>query len=75
MNESVIPYGDYCYSIEKVCKDNGHIYIKMCPYYHWVNDEHDIIRCDYLDFNGFDACLYDQCKICGINDDYDEENT
>jgi hypothetical protein len=27
------------------------------------------VACIYVGFYGFDFCLYDQCKICGINDE------
>ena len=28
--------------------------------------------CIYVGFIGFDSCLGDQCKICGVNIGYDE---
>jgi hypothetical protein len=30
------------------------------------------VACIYVGFYGFDFCLYDQCKICGVNDEIDE---
>lgn len=56
---------EYCYEFLSPIIENCHIRgynIKPCPWYKF-HDE-DIRECRYLGFKGFDACLYDQCKIC-----------
>lgn len=67
--ESVIPKGCYCYD------KNG-----VCPYwemienideeeYHPINEENEEIGyCWFLE-EGDHILLWDQCKICGKNDD------
>ena len=70
-NDKVIPKGMYCYiideerNIKEPCKD-GSYWIKKCPYYRSTGKTGGI-ACTYDGFFGFDLCLYDQCKICGIN--------
>ena len=39
-------------------------HIKPCKYYRYI-DKKGNRACTYTGFIGFDACLYDQCKICG----------
>lgn len=58
---SPIPKGYYCYGREKE-------ETKACPYYRWTKKTQGT-ACTYLPFYGFDVCLFDQCKICGIKID------
>ena len=30
------------------------------------------IACTYIGYYGFDPCLYDECKICGQNEEINE---
>jgi hypothetical protein len=73
-NSSVIPEGVYCYTpIEFPSKENNHIYkIKPCKYYRHITK--NIKSCTYEGYVGFDFGLYDQCKICGENDDISEND-
>lgn len=76
---SIIPKGQYCYvwdeerNTKEPCTDG--YWIKTCKYYR-STPKTGGIACTYTGFFGFDFCLYDQCKICGENDefDYDEFN-
>lgn len=61
-DKSVIPKGIYCYDEER-----------RCPY--WEFHKNDIDEeygyCHYLEeYDGL--LLWDQCKICGINDELEE---
>jgi len=78
----VIPKGSYCYSkIEVISVDGKMPRIKLldlCPY--WGKDpnlpEHENGTCEFMGVTDEDlgmGLLWDQCKECGINDDYDEE--
>lgn len=67
-----IPRGDYCYTIKKIIPDSVYGYrikVKMCPYYHRVEDNfgdsHNECKCINVKD---DILLDDQCKICGINE-------
>lgn len=66
-----IPEGMYCYTIDeernKKEPTNGY-WTKPCPYYRSTHKTGGR-ACTYLGYYGWDACLYDQCKICGIKDD------
>jgi hypothetical protein len=69
----VIPRGFYCYVFdnEKNIKEphkNGGYWIKSCPYYRSMKGQCNA-GCTYIGFIGFDPCLGDQCKICGINEE------
>lgn len=65
-----IPNGMYCYEYdeERNSKEptNGY-YIKPCKYYRSTTETGGI-ACTYLGYMGFDPCLYDSCKICGIKE-------
>jgi len=64
-DESLIPEGMYCYTYK-----NGK-QIK-CPYWKYVSKCN--AHCDYLDISDNDidglSLLWDQCKECGIKDEY-----
>jgi hypothetical protein len=70
-DSSVIPEGMYCYVNEP--RADGGYWIKICKY-HKCTPETKGIACTYIGFYGFDCCLYDQCKICGVNDGLDERD-
>lgn len=76
-NKNVIPKGQYCYIIDEErnlnepCPDGGY-WIKICPYFRSNNKGG--VACTYTGFYGFDFCLYDQCKICNVNDEIDERD-
>ena len=70
---SIIPPGVYCYTwdTEKNEKEpiDGYC-IKPCPYYKSLPGSYT--GCSYVGFAGHDLLLWDQCKICGEDKDYDE---
>lgn len=71
-NKSVIPIGVYCYEIDHKLNEleplpNGQKWIKTCKYYR-VDKCSKGTACTYVGHYGFDVCLYDRCKICGVND-------
>ena len=73
---SVIPKGQYCYvwdeerNTKEPCSDGGY-WIKTCKYYRSTTKTGGV-ACTYTGYYGFDPCLYDQCKICGVNNGIDE---
>jgi hypothetical protein len=68
LDESVIPKGIYCHDEQNIC-----------PYWSSRKDEYgDLIGCcKYLDTDDEKeeglSLLFEQCKMCGINEDLDEE--
>ena len=68
-----IPNGTYCYEYdeERNAKKpaNGYYgyWIKPCKYYRSI-PKTNVVACTYVGYMGFDPCLYDQCKICGVKD-------
>lgn len=65
-----IPDGMYCYEYdeERNAKEPTDGYwIKTCKYYRSTPKTKGI-ACTYVGYMGFDPCLYDQCKICGVKD-------
>ena len=65
----------YCYVIDeernnKEPLEQGY-WIKPCKYYRHINNSN--AGCVYVGFIGFDPCFADQCKICGVSEDDDEE--
>jgi hypothetical protein len=66
---SKIPEGMYCYDGKGVC-----------PYWS-INENYeyqDNGYCSYLkqgDWEGLGGLLWDQCKACGINDEFDIQTT
>lgn len=75
-NASIIPNGQYCYDLDEERNanqphTNGGYWIKPCKYYRSTPKTKGI-ACTYTGFFGFDFCLYDQCKICGQNDQIDD---
>lgn len=73
-DESVIPEGSYCYVWDeeknKAQPIDGY-WIKSCKYYRNISENNR--ACLYTGFVGFDFCLYDQCKICGVKEHSDNE--
>lgn len=70
-----IPHGMFCYSYddERNSKEPTEGYwVKHCKYYR-STPETKGIACTYIGYMGYDPCLYDQCKICGVKCDYPEE--
>lgn len=73
---SIIPHGLYCYAWDyeknkkQSCTDG--YWIKTCKYYRSTLETKGI-ACTYEGYYGFDPCLYDQCKICSINDELDDD--
>lgn len=68
LDKSVIPKGDYCYSIGEINYKNNSpiIYTNVCPYY----NNNETPTCDYCEIEGIEqdlVLLEDQCKICGVN--------
>jgi len=61
----------YCYEhdVERNIKEpiNGY-WIKPCKYYRSTNKSKGV-ACTYVGYFGFDVLLYDQCKICGENEE------
>ena len=69
----VIPEGPYCY-VPDVEKNKTHtepnvIWTKTCPYFRSTRMTGGI-ACTFEGYFGFDVGLYDQCKICSINNNY-----
>lgn len=76
-DESIIPKGIYCYEYDEERNDKepcklGSYWIKPCKYYRSTPETRGI-ACTYTGFYGHDCCLYDQCKICGVNDEINQE--
>ena len=72
---SPIPKGTpYCYvrDDERNKKEpiDGY-WIKPCKYYRNMKGYN--AACTYVGFIGFDPCLGDQCKICGVDDGFVDE--
>lgn len=81
-DKSLIPYGQYCYSSNK-----------LCPYWSIKNNLPEQMNgyCSYLEKSDRDlhneyienidnknipfslSLLWDQCKECGINEEFDED--
>jgi len=57
---------------QKPTSEEGY-YIKTCKYYRSTPKTKGI-ACTYTGYYGFDFGLYDQCKICGENDEIDERD-
>ena len=74
---NIIPKGMYCYVYDDEKNENDEnkepfsYWIKTCKYYR-SNDKGGI-ACTYVGFYGFNFCLYDQCKICGKNETWNDE--
>jgi hypothetical protein len=54
---SIIPKGEYCYTIDRVDIKKGKIYTKNCPYYDYteINDV-SVPTCNYLGKMGVPDC-------------------
>ena len=71
-----IPDGMYCYEYdeERNAKEPTDGYwIKTCKYYRSTPKTKGV-ACTYAGYMGFDPCLYDQCKICGVKDKFENED-
>lgn len=68
---TVIPNGCYCYTIKSVDYKTGRIGVDVCKYYKTINREYT--ACLYLGYYGGDDCFADQCKICNVNVDLEED--
>ena len=71
---SPIPKGTpYCYVLDdernKTEPIDGY-WIKPCKYYRSMKGYS--AACTYVGFIGFDLCLGDQCKICGVDKGYND---
>jgi hypothetical protein len=68
-----IPSGFYCYARLGGFDENGRMPIKSCPHYRALPGDH--ARCELLDYTTEFSreLLWDQVKICGINDDWPED--
>jgi len=70
----LIPEGMYCYSRDENNK------VVACPYWDLIEDQPDQMNgyCHYTETGDFDAeglsLLWDMCKECDINDDWDDED-
>lgn len=84
LTELVIPEGPYCYrplGPMAVPPEGGlpRMPIKLCPYWHSERRADGSIDergayCQYMD--EYDPIiLWDQVKICGVNDEWDIEDT
>ena len=79
-DESKIPHGVYCYTItETPTEENGWSFkTKVCPYWYSNPDQTYQMNggCEYLQTGDWEEggtfLLWDQCKECGINDDFDD---
>jgi hypothetical protein len=67
-----IPKGWYCYTRLGDFDDNGRMPVKKCPHFRALPDDH--ARCELLKYTTEYSreLLWDQVKICGINDEWDE---
>lgn len=73
-----IPKGHYCYIPDEEKNNNladdekfDGFYIKTCKYYRSLpKGLHS--GCVFIGYIGFEPLLGDQCKICGIKDEYEE---
>ncbi len=73
---SVIPYGMYCYKFDgrTGIDERGYTWhgTKTCKYYRHTKNGR--AGCTFVGYIGYDACLTDQCKICGENNEIKEED-
>ena len=62
----------YCYKInygklkQYMIEKRIGIPVIRCKWYEWLPNDNN--GCKYVGFKGFDLCLYDQCKICGVSE-------
>jgi|688.fasta_scaffold433587_3 hypothetical protein len=62
-DKSVIPKGDYCYTISRVDMKESKIYTKNCPYYDYtVLCDVLIPTCKYLEKMGTPGCTDEEYK-------------
>lgn len=73
---SPIPKGTpYCYEYDEernTKEPTDGYWIKPCRYYRSTPKTKGV-ACTYVGYIGFDPCLYDQCKICGVDKGYEDE--
>jgi len=76
--EKYIPYGMYCYDLIEGTNKWGFPNTKNCPFWdrNPTKEEQNWGYCHYLKqgdwMDNSWGLLWDQCKICGINDIEDE---
>lgn len=68
----------YCYEYDeerntKEPINDGGYWVKTCKYYRSTPKTKGV-ACTYVGYMGFDPCLYDQCKICGVKDSFESED-
>ncbi len=73
-----IPHGMYCYEYDeerntKEPSNDGSYWINTCKYYRSTPKTKGV-ACTYVGYMGFDPCLYDQCKICGVKDSFENKD-
>jgi hypothetical protein len=68
-SEDEIPDGPYCYKLLSVNK--GKCKIKKCIYYKTLPKGYN--SCNFLGLVTDDIVFDDQCKACGIKEDYRDE--
>jgi len=70
-----IPYGLYCYTIKEIVEDKIYgvrIRTKLCPYYVYLDEGKS--KCLLMNVDSDeDFLIDDQVKICGYNEDFDED--
>ena len=70
-----IPYGLYCYTIKEIVEDKIYgvrIRTKLCPYYVYLDEGKK--KCLLMNVDSDeDFLIDDQVKICGYNEDFDED--
>lgn len=78
IRHSISPIPDktvYCYEFDedrnREYPTNGY-WIKECKYYRSTPKTRGV-ACTYTGYYGFDFCLYDQCKMCGIKEELEED--
>jgi hypothetical protein len=75
-----IPLGVYCYTGVSVDSKTGIMKIDTCPFWDKDITKEDQVSgyCHYLKegdwMDNSWGMFWDQCKICGINDNWDEED-
>jgi len=78
LNENFIPEGPYCYTIDFIEYDRNpnrtpKIKLNICPYWQYNDFRTGNAYCTFCDMNGIPynyLMIEDQCKICGVKDDF-----
>lgn len=65
----------YCYEyVDRTEKEPADGYWTKPFKYYRSTPKTKGIACTYVGHIGFDVCLYDQCKICGVKDSLENED-